>query len=270
MPVIPSRYTCPLCSSNVVAPRKALQAIEASEASEVRIKTLQREDTQCNGSRDVCCYFFGGKTETKAIGSFIIPPRINHQFSAWSSKASWSHGHGAWHAMTLANQESADTNWAIMGHPEIYHGHGSHLPLFGSSLFFLVTSGHIFWISRMCTVINFDHLVLQERRRPTLPLSACSASLSEDMDNLEPLHTHQTHPSLLLDARWFQWLFALSWNASNPEDPCFHLCKGYELVSAKVVPILVTCSAIKGLKIRSANCCQTNMLCTLKAMRDTS
>lgn len=86
MPVIPSRYTCPLFSPNVVAPRKALQA-EASEASEVRMgpirlligalkdfKTLQREDTQCNGSRDVCCYFFWGKTETKAIGSFIIPP----------------------------------------------------------------------------------------------------------------------------------------------------------------------------------------------------
>lgn len=88
--------------------------------------------------------FFLGEDRNKSNWLFHHSARINHQFSAWSSKASWSHGHGAWHAMTLANQELADTDWAIMGHPEIYHGHGSHLPLFGSSLFFLVIWSHFF------------------------------------------------------------------------------------------------------------------------------
>ena len=54
--------------------------------------------------------------------------------------------------MTLANQESADTNWAIMDHPEIYHGHGSHMPLFGSSL--TILPGHL------VTFFQFQECVL--------------------------------------------------------------------------------------------------------------
>ena len=267
MPVIPSRYTCPLFSPNVVAPRKALQA-EASEASEVRIKTLQREDTQCNGSRDVCCYFFGGKTETKAIGSFIISPRINHQFSAWSSKASWSHGHGAWHAMTLANQELADTDWAIMGHPEIYHGHGSHLPLFGSSLFVLVIWSHFFNFKNVYCYQLWSFGVAGETKTNLAALCLLSITIwryGQSGANSPPPNTSFTAP-------WRKMVsvtFCPFLKCQQPRRPMLP-CKGYELVSAKEVPILVTCSAIKGLKKRSANCCQTNMLCTLKAMRDTS
>ena len=164
--------------------------------------------------------------------------------------------------------QKLDTDWAIMNHPLIYHGHGSHLPLFGSSLFFLVTFGHIFSTSSMCTVINFDHWccrrdedqscrsllaqhhylkiwTLRSHFTPTRHILHCSLTqdgFSDFLPFLEMPATQKTHAFM-----------QRVWTGK---------CKG----SAHSSDLLRN----PGLTIRSANCYQTNMLCTLKAMHDTS
>ena len=267
------RYTCPLFSS-----RKLFRPV----------KPARFRRCWWDGSRDVCCYFFLGvrqKQKQFALSSFRhesitnLVPGVQKRLEvmAMGHDMPWLVQTKEWisrffkrvlklpiHASNFRSSTQIGPSWTI---PLIYHGHGSHLPLFGSSLFFLVTFGHIFSTSSMCTVINFDHWCCRRDED-----QSCRSLLAQHHLKIWTLRSHFTptrhilHCSLTQDG-FSDFLPFLEMPATQKTHAFMQRvwtgkCKG----SAHSSDLLRN----PGLTIRSANCYQTNMLCTLKAMRDTS